>query len=164
VQGFMGTGNGALFQNLMDFLGGDFPTCQFPAKEFVGVAESLEEGGKKGSQGAWVREKKVVKLPPIHGVKPGGFQSAGGGGAGLVIQECHFAEDVSGNEMTEGHIPLAGHVNGDFNPALEDAKRLIAFLALAKDDLSLAKGLFAHIPKRVNLPPTGVKGLLGVVR
>jgi len=35
-------------------------------------------------------------------------------------------------------------VDRDFDPACEDAERLVPFLAFAKDDLPLAEKLFAH--------------------
>jgi len=101
----------------MNFLGGHLPAFQFAAEKLIGVAEALKKGGEEGGQRAGVGKKKVVKLLHIHEMEAGGFQGAGGGGAGLVVQKGHFAKDIAGNKMAEGDIALPAHVDGDFDPA-----------------------------------------------
>ena len=140
----MGAGGGALFQQLMSFARGDFSAFQLAAEQLVGVAETLEERRKKGGEGAGVGKKEVIEFLDVHEVEAGGFEGAGGGGAGLVVEQGHFAEDVPRDKVAEGDVALACHVEGDFDATLEDTERLVAFLAFAEDGFSLAKGFFAH--------------------
>ena len=82
----MRAGGGALFQKLVDLPGCHFPALKLAAEELVGVPEAFEEGGKKRSEGAGIGKEEVIKLLDVHEVEAGGFQGAGRGGAGLVIE------------------------------------------------------------------------------
>ena len=144
MEGLARSGGSPLFQKLMDLPGGDFAAFQLAAEKLVGVAETLKKRGKKGSQGAGIGKKKVVKLLHVHDMKAGGLQGPGGGGARLIVEKRHLPENIARNQVAQGDVPLAPDVNGDFNPALENAKRLGALISLAKDDLSLGESLFAH--------------------
>jgi hypothetical protein len=97
--------------------GGALSLLKFTAEEIVGVAESFKKGGEKRCEDAGIAKEQFVKLLPVHEVKAGRFEGAGGSGAGFVIKQGHFAKDISRKKMTEGGIALAVDVNGDFDTA-----------------------------------------------
>ena len=50
-------------------------------------------------------------------MKAGRLKGAGGSGAGFIIEQGHFAKDISRKKMTERGIALAVDVNRDFDTA-----------------------------------------------
>ena len=144
VDGLVRSRSSTLFEQLVDFSGRDFAALQFASKKFVGIAESLKKGGKKRGEGTGIGKEKIVELRHVHHVDAGGFQGSGSGRAGFVIEQGHLAKNIAGQEVPEGNIALAGHMNGNFNATLQDPKGLIPFFPFAKDELPLAERLFAH--------------------
>jgi hypothetical protein len=117
MQGFVATGVEPLFNELVELGGRDLSVFKFTAEEIVGVAESFKKGGEKRCEDAGIAKEQFVKLLPVHEVKAGRFEGAGGSGAGFIIKEGHFAKDIPRKKMTEGGITLAVDVNGDFDTA-----------------------------------------------
>src|SRR5260221_13079739 len=67
----------------------------------------------------------------------------GGGGARLVVQERHLAEEVAGTEDGEDHLTSVVSEDGDLDPPLQDHEEEVALLVLEEDD-----GVFRVAPAR----------------
>jgi hypothetical protein len=117
MQGFVATGVEPLFNELVELGGRDLSLLEFTAEEIVSVTESFKKGGEKRREDAGVAKEQFAKLLPVHEVKAGRFKGAGRSGAGFIIEQGHFAEDISRKKMTEGGIALPVNVNGDFDTA-----------------------------------------------
>jgi hypothetical protein len=117
MQGFVATRVQPFFNELVELEGRGLSLLEFTAEEIVGVAESFKKGGEKRGEDAGIAKEEFVKLLPVHEVEAGRFKGAGGSGAGFIIEQGHFAKDISRKKMTEGGIALAIDVNGDFDTA-----------------------------------------------
>jgi hypothetical protein len=117
MQGFVATRVESFFNELVELGGRDLSLLQFTAEEVVGVAESFKKGGEKRGEDTGVAKEEFVKLLSVHEVKAGRFKGASGSGAGFIIEEGHFAKDISRKEVTERGITLPIDVNGDFDTA-----------------------------------------------
>src|SRR5258708_1784235 len=64
------------------------------------------------------------------------------GGARLVVNEGHLAEEVAAVQHGQRFLAYAGDELGDAHPAVEDDVELVASLALPEDHRALAETLF----------------------
>lgn len=95
MQGFVATRVESFFNELVELGGRDLSLLEFTAEEVVGVAESFKKGGEKRGEDAGVAKEEFIKLLPVHEVKAGRFKGAGGSGAWFIIEESHFAKDIT---------------------------------------------------------------------
>ena len=65
------------------------------------------------------------------------------GGARLVVDQRHLAEEVAAVEHGQRFLADAGDELGDAHAAVEDDVELLALLPLAEDHRALAEALFA---------------------
>jgi len=117
MQGFVATGVEPLFNDLVELGERDLSVLEFTAEEIVGVAKSFKKRGEKRCEDAGIAKEQFVELLPVHEVKAGRFEGAGGGGAGFIIKQGHLAENAPRKKVTEGGLALAIDVNGDFDTA-----------------------------------------------
>jgi hypothetical protein len=109
-------------------------------KKIVRPAQTQRKGAEYGADGVFILKKKREKIVVLKDIQKSVFDGRGVGRAGLLVQEGHFAEEVSASQKRQGDFVTHSAWNSNFDQAFDDDVKGRAVIAFAEENFSFGKG------------------------